>query len=147
MNVYKKGLAAEMRGLSSLYQLLSAEELRSDVCLLIIYPDCGAVLGRSEEEKSAVRRFLAEAPFMTAAVCGDDTDKELSAAADIRISSSEAEDYAERLFDGKSVAQIREITACFAAARTAPAKKVLDLESRAFYRLMAPADGGGSHGR
>ena len=145
MNIAEKGLAAEIRGLSSLYQLLCAPGLPRDICLLIIYPERGAVLGESSEEKSAVKRFLAEAPFITAAVCDDDTGEELGSAADLRITPEEAEGYAERLFSGKSGVQIREITACFAAARTAPAERVLEMESEAFYRLMALRNGGDGH--
>ena len=53
--------------------------------------------------------------------------------------------FSEKLFKDKSQKQISEITACFTAARNSSAEEVLNIESRAFYRLMAEKNGGNSN--
>ena len=61
------------------------------------------------------------------------------------IKAEEADEFVEKIFRDKTKKQIQEINACFIAARKAPAEKVLELESRAFYRLMADKNGGGAN--
>lgn len=146
MTITNNGIIAKICQISSLYQLLEAREQLGEPCLLLICAGEDTVLGTDSREKDEVRSFLKSAPFMSAVVCGEDADAELTGAADLRLSASEAEEYTEKLFKDKTKKQIQEINACFIAARTAPAEKVLETESRAFYRLMAEKNGGAANG-
>ena len=144
MTINKTEITTTICQLSSLYQLLENKEQLGEPCLLLIHTDNGTVLGSDDSEKAAVRKFLAEAPFMSAVV-SDSADSELADAADMFIKAEEADEYVEKLFKDKTKKQIQEINACFIAAKKAPAAEVLDIESRAFYRLMAEKNGGNSN--
>ncbi|WP_455529305.1 hypothetical protein [Ruminococcus sp.] len=145
MTINKSEIITSICQISSLYQLLDYKEQLGEPCLLLIHTDSSTVLGADDSEKTAVREFLAEAPFMSAIVSDSDADSELTDAADMFIRADEADEYVEKLFKDKTKKQIQEINACFTAARKAPAAKVLDIESRAFYRLMADKNGGNSN--
>lgn len=144
MTINKSEITTTICQLSSLYQLLENKEQLGEPCLLLIHTASSTVLGRDDSEKAAVREFLSEAPFMSAVV-SDSADSELADATDMFIKAEEADEYVEKLFKDKTKKQIQEINACFIAARKAPASKVLDIESRAFYRLMADKNGGNSN--
>jgi hypothetical protein len=144
MTINKTEITTTIGQLSSLYQLLENKEQLGEPYLLLIHTDGSTVLGRDDSEKAAVREFLSEAPFMSAVV-SDNADSEITDAADMFIKAEEADEYVEKLFKDKTKKQIQEINACFIAARKAPAAEVLDIESRAFYRLMAEKNGGNSN--
>lgn len=145
MTVNKNGYAVKVTDISSLYELVGSAEQLSNACLVIVYPQISTVVGNSEEEISAVRELLKNAGFITAAAFDDDTDEQLAHEFDLRLKSSEVDEYVEKLFKDKTEKQIKEINACFTASRTAPAEKVLEIESKAFYRLMADKNGGNSN--
>ena len=145
MTVNKNGYAVKVTDISSLYELVGSAEQLSNACLVIVYPQISTVVGNSEEEISAVRELLRNAGFITAAAFDDDTDEQLAPEFDVRLKSSEVDEYVEKLFKDKTEKQIKEINACFTASRTAPAEKVLEIESKAFYRLMADKNGGNSN--
>ncbi|MBR5682727.1 MAG: hypothetical protein IKW96_05535 [Ruminococcus sp.] len=144
MTINKTEITTTICQLSSLYQLLENKEQLGEPCLLLIHTDSSTILGKDDSEKAAVRKFLSEAPFMSAVV-SDSADSELADAADMFIKAEEADEYVEKLFKDKTKKQIQEINACFIAAKKAPAAEVLDIESRAFYRLMAEKNGGNSN--
>lgn len=144
MTINKNEITAKVSQISSLYQLLDSKEQLGEPCLLLIYTDSSTVLGADDSEKSAVKAFLSDAQFMSAIVSEGEPSEELRAAADMCIKAEEADEFVEKIFKDKTKKQIQEINACFIAARKAPAEKVLELESRAFYRLMADKNGGGS---
>ncbi len=144
MTITNNEITAKVSQISSLYQLLDNKEQLGEPCLLLIYTGSSTVLGADDNEKSAVKAFLADAQFMSAIVSEDEPSEELRAAADMCIKADEADEFVEKLFKDKTKKQIQEINACFIAARKAPAEKVLEIESRAFYRLMADKNGGGS---
>ena len=145
MTINKTDITTSICQISSLYQLLDSKEQLGEPCLLLIHTDSSTVLGADDSEKAAVREFLANAPFMSAIVSDSGADSELTDAADMFIRADEADEYVEKLFKDKTKKQIQEINACFTAARKAPAATVLDIESRAFYRLMADKNGGNSN--
>ncbi len=145
MTVNKNGYAVKVTDISSLYELVGAAEQLSSACLVIVYPQSSTVVGNTEEEISAVRELLRSADFITAAAFDDDADEKLAHEFDLRLKSSEVDEYVEKLFKDKAEKQIKEINACFTASRTAPAEKVLEIESKAFYRLMADKNGGNSN--
>lgn len=145
MTINKNEITAKVSQISSLYQLLDSKEQLGEPCLLLIYTDSSTVLGADDSEKSAVKAFLSDAQFMSAIVSEGEPSEELRAAADMCIKAEEADEFVEKIFKGKTKKQIQEINACFTAARKAPAEKVLELESRAFYRLMADKNGGGAN--
>ena len=145
MTINENGYTVKINGISSLYELIDAKEKLSSACLVIIYPQNNTVAGNSSEEISAVKEFLTNADFITAAAFDDDTDEKLAPFFDLRLRSGEVDEYTEKLFKDKTEKQIREINACFTASRTTPAEKVLEIESRAFYRLMADKNGGNSN--
>ena len=144
MTITNNEITAKVSQISSLYQLLDNKEQLGEPCLLLIYTDSSTVLGADDNEISAVKAFLADAQFMSAVVYEGEPSEELRAAADMCIKAEEADEFVEKLFKDKTKKQIQEINACFTAARKAPAEKVLEIESRAFYRLMADKNGGGS---
>ena len=144
MTITNNEITAKVSQISSLYQLLGSREQLGEPCLLLIYADSSTVLGADDNEKSAVKSFLADAQFMSAVVTEDEPSEELRAAADMCIKAEEPDEYIEKIYKDKTKKQIQEINACFIAARKAPAEKVLEIESRAFYRLMADKNGGGS---
>jgi hypothetical protein len=145
MTINKNEITAKVSQISSLYQLLDSKEQLGEPCLLLIYTDSSTVLGADGSEKSAVKAFLSDAQFMSAIVSEGEPSEELRAAADMCIKAEEADEFVEKIFKDKTKKQIQEINACFIAARKAPAEKVLELESRAFYRLMADKNGGGAN--
>ena len=145
MTINKNEITAKVSQISSLYQLLDSKEQLGEPCLLLIYTDSSTVLGADDSEKSAVKTFLSDAQFMSAIVSEGEPSEELRAAADMCIKAEEADEFVEKIFKDKTKKQIQEINACFIAARKAPAEKVLELESRAFYRLMADKNGGGAN--
>ena len=145
MTINKNEITAKVSKISSLYQLLDSKEQLGEPCLLLIYTDSSTVLGADDSEKSAVKAFLSDAQFMSAIVSEGEPSEELRAAADMCIKAEEADEFVEKIFKDKTKNQIQEINACFIAARKAPAEKVLELESRAFYRLMADKNGGGAN--
>lgn len=145
MTINKNEITAKVSQISSLYQLLDSKEQLGEPCLLLIYTDSSTVLGADDSEKSAVKAFLSDAQFMSAIVSEGEPSEELRAAADMCIKAEEADEFVEKIFKDKTKKQIQEINACFIAARKAPAEKVLELESRAFYRLMADKNEGGAN--
>jgi len=145
MTITKDEITARVSQISSLYQLLENKEQLGEPCLLLIYTDSSTVLGADDSEKSAVKTFLTDAQFMSAVVSEGEPSEELKAAADMCIKAEEADEFVEKIFKDKTKKQIQEINACFIAARKAPAEKVLEIESRAFYRLMADKNGGGAN--
>ena len=145
MTINKNEITAKVSQISSLYQLLDSKEQLGEPCLLLIYTDSSTVLGADDSEKSAVKAFLSDAQFMSAIVSEGEPSEELRAAADMCIKAEEADEFVEKIFKDKTKKQIQEINACFTAARKAPAEKVLELESRAFYRLMTDKNGGGAN--
>ncbi|MBP5379100.1 MAG: hypothetical protein J6Y64_06135 [Ruminococcus sp.] len=145
MTITKDEITARVSQISSLYQLLENKEQLGEPCLLLIYTDGSTVLGADDSEKSAVKTFLTDAQFMSAVVSEGEPSEELKAAADMCIKAEEADEFVEKIFKDKTKKQIQEINACFTAARKAPAEKVLEIESRAFYRLMADKNGGGAN--
>lgn len=145
MTINKNEITAKVSQISSLYQLLDSKEQLGEPCLLLIYTDSSTVLGADDSEKFAVKAFLSDAQFMSAIVSEGEPSEELRAAADMCIKAEEADEFVEKIFKDKTKKQIQEINACFIAARKAPAEKVLELESRAFYRLMADKNGGGAN--
>ena len=145
MTINKNEITAKVSQISSLYQLLDSKEQLGEPCLLLIYTDSSTVLGADDSEKSAVKAFLSDAQFMSAIVSEGEPSEELRAAADMCIKAEEADEFVEKIFKDKTKKQIQEINACFIAARKAPAEKVLELESRAFYRLMADKNGSGAN--
>ncbi|MCR4795462.1 MAG: hypothetical protein K5898_09925 [Ruminococcus sp.] len=145
MTINENGFSVKVNGISSLYELIDAKEKLGDACLVIVYPQSSTVIGRSSEEISAVKEFLTNAGFITAAAFEGDADEKLAPLFDLCLRSGEADEYVGKLFKDKTKKQIKEINACFTAARTAPAEKVLEIESRAFYRLMADKNGGNSN--
>ena len=145
MTITNNEITAKVSQISSLYQLLDNKEQLGEPCLLLIYTDSSTVLGADDSEKSAVKAFLSDAQFMSAIVSEGEPSEELRAAADMCIKAEEADEFVEKIFKDKTKKQIQEINACFTAARKAPAEKVLEIESRAFYRLMADKNGGGSN--
>ena len=145
MTIANKDIVTEVCRISSLYQLLDQKEQLGEPCLIMIFVDSKTVLGSNDTEKAAVRDLLANAPFMSAVVSDDEICDELSSAADFVLKASNAQEYTEKLFKDKTKKQIAEITACFTAARKGSAEDVLNVESRAFYRLMADKNGGNSN--
>ena len=145
MTITKDEITARVSQISSLYQLLENKEQLGEPCLLLMYTDSSTVLGADDSEKSAVKTFLTDAQFMSAVVSEGEPSEELKAAADMCIKAEEADEFVEKIFKDKTKKQIQEINACFTAARKAPAEKVLEIESRAFYRLMADKNGGGAN--
>ena len=145
MTIINTETTARVSQISSLYQLLENKEQLGEPCLLLIYTDSSTVLGADDSEKSAVKTFLTDAQFMSAVVSEGEPSEELKAAADMCIKAEEADEFVEKIFKDKTKKQIQEINACFTAARKAPAEKVLEIESRAFYRLMADKNGGGAN--
>ena len=145
MTIINNEITARVSQISSLYQLLENKEQLGEPCLLLICTDGSTVLGADDKEKSAVREFLADAQFMTSIVSEGEPSDELRAAADMCIKAEEADEFVEKIFKDKTKKQITEINACFIAARRAPAEKVLETESRAFYRLMADKNGGAAN--
>ena len=145
MTIINNEITARVSQISSLYQLLENKEQLGEPCLLLIYTDSSTVLGADDSEKSAVKTFLTDAQFMSAVVSEGEPSEELKAAADMCIKAEEADEFVEKIFKDKTKKQIQEINACFTAARKAPAEKVLEIESRAFYRLMADKNGGGAN--
>ena len=144
MTIINTETTARVSQISSLYQLLENKEQLGEPCLLLIHTDSNTVLGKDDSEKTAVKEFLSEAPFISAVV-SDSADSELAASADMFIKSEEVDEYVEKLFKDKTKKQIQEINACFTVARNSPAAKVLEIESKAFYRLMANTNGGNSN--
>ncbi len=145
MTINNHGYAVKVSDTASLYELTSASAKLDSACLVIVYPDSNTVIGNSSEEISSVKEFLTNANFVSAAACSSDTDEKLTALFDLKIDSDEVDEYVEKLFKDKTKKQITEINACFTASRTASAEKVLEIESRAFYRLMADKNGGNSN--
>ena len=145
MTITNNEITAKVSQISSLYQLLENKEQLGKPCLLLICTDSSTVLGADDKEKTAVKDFLADAQFISAIVSEGEPSEELRAAADLCIKSEEADEYIKKLFKDKTKKQIQEINACFTAARKAPAEKVLEIESRAFYRLMADKNGGAAN--
>jgi len=145
MTINNHGYAVKVSDIASLYELTSASAKLDSACLVIVYPDSNTVIGNSSEEISSVKEFLTNANFVSAAACSSDTDEKLTALFDLKIDSDEVDEYVEKLFKDKTKKQITEINACFTASRTASAEKVLEIESRAFYRLMADKNGGNSN--
>lgn len=136
---------AKVSQISSLFQLTEEKELLNNFCFVIVFPQDVAVIGNNAEEISAVKEFFVNAPFMTAIACDETTEETFASIFDIRLNTTEVEEYTEKLFKDKTQRQIMEINACFTASRTFTAEKVLELESKAFYRLMTDKNGGNSH--
>lgn len=145
MTINNHGYAVKVSDIASLYELTSANAQLDGACLIIVYPKSNTVIGNTGEEISAVKEFFTNAEFVSAAACSEDTDEKLTALFDLKLNCDEVDEYVEKLFKDKTKKQIREINACFTASRTAPAEKVLEIESRAFYRLMADNNGGNSN--
>ena len=137
MNTEIKEYTTEISGLTSLGALLDAE--LGSPCLLIVKNS--KISGDISDD---VRDFFTKAPFLTA-LADDKPSEELAELFDMVIPAEGIDEWTARLFKDKSKWAADQITACFVKARTGTAAEVLDCESRAFYRLMAVKNGGGSN--
>ncbi|NLT09481.1 MAG: hypothetical protein GXY08_08260 [Ruminococcus sp.] len=137
MRINKTDNVTEVSEFTDLSCLRSAD--LGSPALIIVHLQSAA----APDEKT--RDFLRSAPFITAAA-GDISDIDVRSAFDLKISDEEAALLPEKLFKDKSRRQINEINAIFIAARKgASQEELLEMESRAFYRLMADKNGGGSN--
>ena len=102
MTISKTEIITSVCQISSLYQLLESKEQLGEPCLLMIHTDSSTVLGADDSEKAAVRKFLSEAPFMSAVVSESGADSELASAADMFIKAEEADEYIEKLYKDKT---------------------------------------------
>jgi len=137
MKIEIKNAVTEVRDTSSVSEILSCGSELGEPCLLIVFPG---------KDFSADEPFPPETPYMTAIAADEDKAQEYRSAADLVIPAGDVDGYTEKLFKDKSLSQIREITACFTAARNGSQEYVLARESKAFYRLMAEKNGGSSNG-
>ena len=138
MKINKKELVTEVREASSVSQLCENISELGQPCLLVVC-DNGSF--------SADGSFPADLPFITAfaaddiAVVSDDVRNSF----DLVTDASGIDEYTEKLFKDKTRKQINEINQCFIIARKGSQEDILAQESRAFYRLMAEKNGGGSN--
>ena len=95
---------------------------------------------------SADGSFPADTPFITAYAAAEDecVSDSIRKAFDLVISAEGTDEYVEKLFKDKTKMKINEINKCFITARNGSQEDVLTCESKAFYRLMAVKNGGGS---
>lgn len=137
MNTEIKEYTTEISGMTSLSALLGAE--LGNPCLLIVKNS--RISGGISDD---IRDFFTKAPFLTV-LADDEPSEELAELFDMVIPAEGIDEWTARLFKDKSKWAADQITACFVKARTGSASEVLDCESRAFYRLMAVKNGGGSN--
>jgi len=138
MKINKKEFVTEVSDAKSVSELCTDISAYGEPCLLIVYG--GA-------DFSADGRFPAELPFITAFAAEDaeNVSSGIKDCFDLVISSENTDEYTEKLFKDKSRKQIEEINRCFIIARKDSQEDILACESRAFYRLMAEKNGGGSN--
>lgn len=146
MKIDTTEFVTQVQGLKDLSELVENADKLGQPCLLMVYPSENALLTSGKDEK-AIQDFFADAAFMTAVVTDENANISEQAISlfDLKVSSENADEYADKLFNEKTKKQVDEITACFTAARKGSAQEVLDCESRAFYRLMAEKNGGDSN--
>ena len=137
MNIEIKEYTTEVSGMTSLSELLDSE--LGSPCLLIVKNS--KITGGISND---IRDFFTKASFLTA-LAEDEPSEELAELFDMVIPAEGIDEWTARLFKDKSKWAADQITACFVKARTGTAAEVLDCESRAFYRLMAVKNGGGSN--
>ena len=130
MNLVNNEFYAEISGISALSELVGIQF--GQPSLVIIKGDGISSVG----DINAVTEFFRNAPFMTA-LAADAPDENISRFFDMVIPAENIGDYTHKLFKDKNPKQVAAITACFTAARNYNADKVLECESKAFYRLMA----------
>lgn len=137
MKITENENVTEVRDISDLAGLADAE--LGSPALLIVYPTENITADES------AKSFFLDAPFITAAV-GDTPDDDTLSLFDLALTEDEAAELPKKLFKDKSRRQIDEINAIFIAARKgASQEELLAMESKAFYRLMADKNGGGSN--
>lgn len=134
MNIEIKDFVTEVRGAGTLSEAL-AEDI-GEPCMLMVF---------GNEDFKADRSFPADTPYITAFAAEGEATENVCRTFDLVIPAGDAEAYTEKLYKDKTLSQIREINACFTAARTGSQEDILACESRAFYRLMAQKNGGGSN--
>lgn len=133
-----KEFVTEVRGAGSVTEICGALSSFGEPCMLIVY---------GSGNFSADGSFPADVPFITAYAAGEgeNVSDGVRAAFDLVISAEGIDEYTGKLFKDKTKWQVNEINKCFIAARTGSQEDVLACESRAFYRLMAAKNGGGSN--
>ena len=137
MRINKTDTLTEIREISDLGSLAGADI--GSPALLIVYTDDN--VGTDDN----IRDFFLNAPFITAAA-GVTQGSSTASLFDLVLTVEEAQELPEKLFKDKSRRQINEINDIFIAARKgASQEELLTMESRAFYRLMADKNGGGSN--
>ena len=137
MKITKTDTVTEISEISGLSCLEGADI--GSPALLIVH-----ISGNVGTDES-IRNFFLNAPFITAAA-GSPSDGSLSGLFDLVITEEEAAELPEKLYKDKSLRQINEINDIFIAARKgASQEELLTMESKAFYRLMAEKNGGGSN--
>lgn len=132
----------EIYEISSLYQILCEKNRLGEPSLLLVYPDSQTIVAETDEEKSAVIKFFRELSCVTAVVCDEQLSDEITSLFDFVMETGEVERFTDKLFNEKTKKQIDEINACFKICGDNSAEKILELESKAFYRLMAEKNGG-----
>lgn len=137
MKITKNENTTEIRDISDLTSLAGADI--GSPALLIVYMTENTSAGESAKE------FFRNAPFITVAA-GDISNADVLSLFDLSVSEDDAAELPGKLYKDKSRSQIDEINAIFIAARKgASQEELLTMESKAFYRLMADKNGGGSN--
>ena len=133
-----KEFVTEVRGAGSVSEICGAAESLGEPCMLIVY---------GGEGFDCEGGFPADVPFITAYAAseGETVSDGIRAAFDLVISAEGVDEYTGKLFKDKSKWAVNEINKCFIAARKGSQEDILTCESRAFYRLMAAKNGGGSN--
>ncbi len=138
MKINKKEFVTEASEVIALSELCENIGALGQPCLLMIRP---------AEVMSLDAEFPDDTPFITAIVLKTDEgfSEDMYKHFDLVVNEEEADEYADKLFKDKSRKQIEEINRCFITARKSSQEDILECESRAFYRLMADKNGGGSN--
>ena len=136
MRIEKKEFVTEVRDAVSVSELCKSIKEFGEPCMLIVYMNSSMVQDAG---------FPSDLPFITAAAVSGDEECSASKVFDLVIPAEDTEVFTEKLFKDKTKEQIMEINKCFIAARKGSQEEILECESRAFYRLMAAKNGGGSN--
>ncbi len=140
---FKSGeFITEIYEISSLYQILCEKNQIGEPYLLLVYLDNQTITGANDKEKSAVAEFFGSLPYVTAIVSDEPLKDDISSLFDFTLTKDEVESFTDKLYNEKTKKQIDEINACFKIKGENSAEKILELESKAFYRLMAEKNGG-----
>lgn len=136
MRIENKGFITEVRDAVSVSELCMSIKDLGEPCMLIVYMNSSMVQDAE---------FPSDLPFITAAAVSGDAECSAAKVFDLVIPEEDTAAFTEKLFKDKTEEQIREINKCFIAARKGSQEDILECESRAFYRLMAAKNGGGSN--